>query len=58
MVASLNLFVINEYLLEYISLLDFISDIYITYKLIISKNTFWASVTVCAMVAPQLVSSF
>ena len=53
-----NFFVINGYLLEYISFFDFITDAWITYELMNSRNTLWASITVCAMAAPHLVASF
>ena len=48
---------ILEYLIEYISLIDFGTDIYVAYKLITSKNTMWAAITVNAMIAPFLASS-
>lgn len=56
--VHLNLFVLNEYILEYIALFDLITDAIITYNVIQTPNTMWASITVCAMAAPQLVSSF
>ena len=46
-----------EYLLEYIALFDFITDIIVTVQLFGSKNAGWAVVTVIAMFAPLLVSS-
>lgn len=47
-----NLFIVNQYILEYICLFDFCTDAYITYKLMRSPNTMWAAITVCAMGAP------
>lgn len=56
--SSLNLFVVNEYLLEYISFFDFVTDLVITAQLMNTNNTLWAAITFCAMAAPHLVTSF
>ena len=55
---NFNMFVVNEYLLEYISFFDFITDLIITAQLMGTNNTLWAAITVCAMAAPHLVASF
>jgi len=47
-----------DFLLELISLLDFVTDVIITSLLLKSSNTGWAACTVCAILAPPLVSSF
>ena len=49
--------IIIEYILEYIALFDFLTDLQITAELIQSSNTMWAALTVNAMIAPLLVSS-
>jgi hypothetical protein len=46
-----------EFLLEYIALFDFVTDIIITIQLLTSKNTGWAIMTVSSMLAPLYVSS-
>ena len=46
-----------EYVLEYIALFDFITDIIITYQLVLSRNTMWAGITVNSMIAPFLATS-
>ena len=57
-IPKVNFFVVNEWALEAIALGDFVADAFITIKLMNSRNTMWASLTVCAIVAPPLVSSF
>lgn len=52
-----NLSTVIGYLLEYIALFDFLTDINVTRQLIFSKNTMWAAITVNAMIAPFLASS-
>ena len=52
-----NLIVLIEYLLEYIALFDFITDLIVTVQLFNSKNSGWAVATMLAMFAPLLVSS-
>ena len=46
-----------EFLLEYIALFDFVTDIIVTIQLLYSKYTGWAILTVNAMFAPLYVSS-
>jgi hypothetical protein len=46
-----------EFLLEYIALFDFITDVIVTIQLFTSKNTGWALMTVGSMLAPLYVSS-
>ena len=55
---KVNFFVINAWALEAIALADFVADAIITIQLMKSQNTMWASLTVCAIVAPPLVSCF
>ena len=46
-----------EYLLEYIALFDFVTDLVVTVQLFLSRNSGWAVTTVLAMFAPLYVSS-
>lgn len=49
--------ILIEYLLEYVAVFDFVSDLLVVILLIKSKNTLWAAQLVLAMVAPLLVCS-
>ena len=54
---KLNVMTIIEYLLEYVALFDFVSDLIVVSLLMQSKNTLWAAQLVIAMIAPLLVCS-
>ena len=54
--VDFNLIMVIEYLLEYIALFDFITDMIVTVQLFYTKNSGWAVTTTIAMVAPLLVS--
>ena len=49
--------VLVEFLLEYIALFDFITDLIVSLQLFTSRYTGWAILTVGAMFAPLYVSS-
>ena len=53
----LNVMVLIEYLLEYVALFDFVSDLLVVSILLNSRNTMWAAQLVLAMIAPLLVCS-
>ena len=52
-----NLIILIEFLLEYIALFDFVTDLIITIQLVLSPNTGWAIMTICAMFAPLYAST-
>ena len=52
-----NLMVLIEFLLEYIALFDFITDLIVSLQLFTSKYTGWAILTINAMFAPLYVST-
>ena len=56
-VFNVNLIEVIEYLLEYIALFDFVTDLMVTLQLFSTPNPGWAIATTVAMVAPLLVTS-
>lgn len=44
-------------LLDYVAGFDLITDIMVTYQLLMSKNIMWAAVLVNSIVSPHLASS-